>query len=425
MKGLVRNSGCCSARFMKRVAMGIRQGVVMLALTSAFLVAWVAMASAQTYTVLHSFAGSPDGADPQAPVTLDTTTGNLYGVTIGGGSGCSGCGTVFEIAPAGVESVLYSFCSQPNCADGVNPIDVLLDANGNLFGTAFGGAYGYGAVFKVDPNGVEKVLHSFKGGADGENPSSGLIRDPNTGDFYGVTRNGGAYDNEGTVYKITATGTHTVLYSFGPGSGGGPAGKLVEDGNTGNLYGTQPLAGGCGLVFELTPAGVETTFYLFGARRGDACEPGPGDPGLVMDAQGNLFGTTVFGGTVGWGAVFELTAGGVEKVLYSFKGPKKGDGAWPQAGLVLDESTGNLYGTTDGGGTGQCWSGCGTIFELSPPAGKHGRWRETILYSFTGGADGYIPLAGLIRDAETGDLYGTAQGNYKKYNWGVVFKLTP
>lgn len=149
-----------------------------------------------------------------------------------------------------------------------------------------------------------------------------------------------------------------------------------------------------------------------------------GDPGLVMDEQGNLYGTTMYGGTANHGVVFELAASGSEKVLYNFKGPKKGDGAWPYAGLVLDGSTGNLYGTTDGGGAGPCYGGCGTIFELSPPPTKHGRWRETILHSFAGGADGDVPLAGLVQDPQTGDLYGTTAGG-GTYGSGVVFKLTP
>lgn len=223
-------------------------------------------------------------------------------------------------------------------------------------------------------------------------------------------------------YKITATGSKRVLYSFGAKGtvGNAPEGNLVQDGKTGNLYGMLPLGGsGCGVVFEVTPAGVETPLHVFSGGS-DGCQPGPGDPGLIMDAQGNLFGTTFFGGISGQGVVFELTAGRVEKVLYKFKGAKKGDGAWPYAGLVLDESTGNLYGTTELGGA----CNLGTVFELSPPMTKHGRWRETILHSFTGGADGDYPLAGLVRDTQTGDLYGTARDDHT-YNCGVVFKLAP
>ena len=127
--------------------------------------------------------------------------------------------------------------------------------------------------------------------------------------------------------------------------------------------------------------------------------------------------------------VFELTAGGVEKVLHRFTGPKNGDGIWPLAGVVRDESTGNLYGTTELGGTGPCTvnhhrKGCGTVFQLSPPPTKHGRWSETTLHSFNVGGDGYYPDAGLVRDAQTGDLYGATSGG-GTYSYGVVFKLTP
>lgn len=403
-------------------ATNTRAHVVMLVLASTLFMAWAAPATAQTYSVLHSFAGGTDGGTP-GPIIRDATTGNIYGVTTDAGAGgCEypGCGTVFELTPAGVESVLHSFTGDP---DGASPLDIFLDAKGNLFGTTlFGGADGDGTVFRISANGRETVLHSFKGGADGDEPSSGLIQDPNTGNFYGVTASGGTY-NEGTVYQITSSGSKTILYSFGAAGtlGNAPEGKLVQDSSTGNLYGMLPLGGyGCGVVFELTPSGVETPLHVFGAVRGDGCQPGPGDPGLVMDAQGNLFGTTFYGGIAGQGVVFELTAGGVWSVLYKFKGKKKGDGAWPYAGLVLDGSTGKLYGTTEMGGT----YNLGTVFELSPPLTKHGRWTETVLYSFTGVADGDYPLAGLVRDAQTGDLYGTARDAHS-HNWGVVFKLTP
>ena len=400
--------------------------IVMFTLVSMLFIASATIAAAQTYSVLYSFTGGADGGTP-GPITRDAVTGNIYGVTTDGGDGgCEypGCGTVFELTSTGVESVLRSFTGDP---DGAEPLDVFRDVKGNLFGaTLSGGRYGGGddgTVFRIGTKGVEKVLHSFKGGTDGDEPSSGLIQDPSSGDFYGTTASGGAY-NQGTVYKITASGSKTVLYSFGAKGtvGNGPAGKLVQDGNTENLYGTLVLGGSsdCGVVFELTLAAVETPLYSFTGAQGDGCQPGPGDPGLVMDAQGDLFGTTFYGGIENNGIIFELTAGGVEKVLYKFKGVKKGDGAWPYAGLVLDESTGNLFGTTEIGGA----YNLGTVFELSPPLTKNGPWTETILYSFTGGADGDYPLAGLVRDAQTGELYGTARDAHT-YNWGVVFKLAP
>lgn len=196
--GRARICGCWS-RFLKQVAMGTQHGMAMFALASALLFASAALAAAQTYSVLYSFTGGADGGTP-GPVTRDATTGNLYGVTTDGGSGgCAypGCGTVFELTSTGVESVLHSFTGNP---DGAAPVDVFRDAKGNLFGTAWGGPYGGGdgVVFRISPKGAEKVIHSFKGGADGDEPSSSLIQDAKTGDFYGVTASGGAY-NEGTV----------------------------------------------------------------------------------------------------------------------------------------------------------------------------------------------------------------------------------
>jgi uncharacterized repeat protein (TIGR03803 family) len=406
-----------------------RQGVMKIALAFTFLLAFLTMARAQSYSVLYNFAGGTDGAYPQAPVTLDATTGDLFGTTIAGGSGTvcyGGCGTVFELTPPGVESVLYSFLGPPN--DGLEPNGLFRDSDGNLFGTTLLGGAGGGIAFKINLQGDEKVLHKFKGGKDGSEPASGLIQDPNTGNFYGVTQSGGA-DSVGTLYTITTGGQTTILYNFGSG-GDQPAGPLVQDPTSENLYGLLDFGGpwGCGGVFQFTPAGVETALYLFTGQRGDGCQPGFGD-GLVMDAQENLFGMTFFGGIANHGVVFELSASGTEKVIYKFKGAKKGDGAAPYGGLVLDPSSGSLYGTTEIGGTGPCnggrtAKGCGTIFELSPPTAKHGKWRETVLHSFTGGADGQYPLAGLTRDPQTGALYGTTSSG-GTYDVGVVFEIFP
>jgi len=402
---------------------------MMSTLGAALFLAPAVNARAQTYTVLYSFSGGADGGTP-GPVIRDSATGTLYGVTgDGGAGGCQypGCGTVFELTPTGTENVLHTFTNSP---DGASPMDVLLDSEGNLFGTTGGGGvHGYGTVFRIKPNGTERVLYSFKGGVDGKEPTSGLIEDHTNGDFYGVTAAGGDY-NRGVLYEIGADGSETLLYSFGASGtlGNTPQGSLVQDQNTGVLYGLLDDGVPCGGVFQLTPAGVESLLYGFTGQRGDGCQPSPGDPGLVMDTQGNLFGTTFFGGNSNQGVVFELTADGVEKVLYKFKGAKKGDGAWPYAGLVLDPNTGSLYGTTEVGGTGPCVSdkvhGCGTVFELSPPITKHGKWKETVLDSFAGEGDGLYPLAGITRDPLTGVLYGTARGDYQTY-WGVVFKLTP
>src|SRR5271157_511854 len=216
---------------------------------------------------------------------------------------------------------------------------------------------------------TESVLYSFKVGTDGDGPFAGLVRDAQ-GNLYGTTLWGGAYDL-GTVFKVDTNGNETVLHSF-PATGGD---------------GSQPLAG------------------------------------LVLDVQGNLYGTTGKGGDVacnlaygpGCGTVFKVDTTGKETVLYSFPG-YPGHGAYPNAGLVLD-ALGNLYGTTGGGGAADA----GTVFKLAPPVPPSVTWTETVLHSFTGGADGETPSAGLVRDAQ-GNLYGTTIGG-GAYDLGTVFKV--
>jgi uncharacterized repeat protein (TIGR03803 family) len=255
---------------------------------------------------------------------------------------------------AGDETVLYDFTGG---ADGHNPLGSLLrDAAGNLYGTTYsGGAADAGVIFKLDPAGQESVLYNFSAGAGGHHPIAGLIQD-SAGNFYGTTAEGGAA-NAGVVYKLDSTGHETVFYSFT----GGNDGKL-------------PYAG------------------------------------VVQDAAGNLYGTTVQGGTKGSGVVFKLDAAGHETVLHNFGGGDTGGG--PYGGVVLDPA-GNLFGTTTRGGTADA----GLIFKIDP-AGK-----ETVLYNFIGGFDGGCPEAGVILDS-AGALYGTTfcGGNQ---DFGVVFEFTP
>ena len=200
-------------------------------------------------TVLYSFSGGSDGKYPAGGLVRDAE-GNLYGTT--GNGGTNGNGVVFKVDPAGAETVLHRFTGVP---DGQYPFSTLIrDANGYLYGTTtFGGASGQGAVFKVSPDGKEKVLYSFTGGADGRYPGTGALAYAG-GTFYGVANNGGAY-GLGVVYKLDSTGKETVLYSFTGGTDGGqPASGVVRD-SAGNLYGTTSNYGGacmCGTVFELT-----------------------------------------------------------------------------------------------------------------------------------------------------------------------------
>jgi uncharacterized repeat protein (TIGR03803 family) len=272
-----------------------------------------------------------DGGEPMAGVILDGA-GNLYGTTPDGGVNCQpnpGCGTVFKVSAEGGETVLYSFCAKDDCADGAFPYAGLtMDSSGNFYGTTESGGIakcesnsvvGCGVVFKLDPSGVETVLYRFCSRAycaDGANPTASLIRGRG-GYMYGTTEAGGA-NGGGTVFKVGPRGAETVLYSFCAKS-----------------------------------------------RCADGAAP---EANLAMDAQGDLFGTTSIGGAYGYGAIFEVAAGGGESTLFSFcEKTNCPGGSNPATGLVLD-SKGNLYGTTIGGGITGCageYVGCGTVFELA------------------------------------------------------------
>jgi uncharacterized repeat protein (TIGR03803 family) len=267
-----------------------------------------------------------------------------------------------------------------------------------------------------------EALYNFSGqGADGGYPSSSLIADK-AGNLYGTAHLGGIY-NKGVVFKLDQAGKETVLYSF-TGTGGDGAiaqGTLVRDA-AGNFYGTTYSGGDltCG-----NGSGCGTVFELDPSGketvlyrfRGYPVDGSSPPAGVIRDAAGNLYGTTYSGGANGAGIVFKLDVTGQETVLYSFT--LGADGGWPYAGLVRDKA-GNLYGTASGGGNVPC-GGCGVVFKLDTTG------HETALYSFTGGADGSTPYGGLIRDG-AGNLYGTTAfgGSTTACNTngcGTVFKL--
>jgi uncharacterized repeat protein (TIGR03803 family) len=373
-----------------------------------YLVLVSALAAAQTETVLYGFTGAPDGDGPIGVLVRDDY-GNLYGTTYrGGDTSCAqGCGTVFVVNPSGKETVLYRFVGGN---DGATPAPyggLARDPQGNLYGTtALGGPYNVGTVFKVTPTGIESVLHAFTGGVDGGTPDSGLIHD-GQGNLYGTTSVGGAF-NAGTVFKIAPSGLETVLYSFsGGGDGGLPYASLILD-TEGNLYGTTAFGGAAnlGTVFQLTPTGAENVLHSF---IGGADGANPYSAGLLRDERGNLYGATYFGGAGTVGTIFRVTSTGAENVLHSFSGTA---GEFPFGGLVRDAKN-NLYGTTELGGA----YGYGTVFELTA------RGRETVLYSFTGYKDGAYPFGGVVRDAK-GNLYGTSSGG-GPVGRGLVFKIAP
>jgi len=307
---------------------------------------------------------------------------------------------------------LYSFTAPP---DGSTPYGaVSKDKSGNLYGTtSAGGASGFGTVYKLSKSGKETVLYSFTGGADGSTPYAGVIQDAE-GNLYGTTIRGGAY-GAGTVFEVNRKSKQeTVLYNFaGEPDGGTPFAGLIMD-KSGNLYGTT-LSGGssnAGTVYKVNiHTKQETVLYSF------AGEPDGADPvfgSLLMDKLGTLYGTTEGGGTSNSGTVWELSANGTETVLYSFTGGKDGGGGdgGPDQSLVMD-TQGNLYGITERGGVG-----VGVVFKVNIRSKK-----ETVLYTFNAPKNGEIPSGGLVRDSK-GNLYGTTTAGGDKESNGTVFKVT-
>jgi uncharacterized repeat protein (TIGR03803 family) len=405
-------------------------------------------AHAQTESVLHNFSDlSGDGKLPWTGLILDKK-GNLYGTTPDGGD--HSYGIVFELSPpaktggAWTETVLYSFGSHSE--DGEFPYGgLLMDKKGNLYGTTeSGGAHSYGGtVFELSPPATkggawtETVLYSFfSQNNDAANPYTAVIMDKK-GNLYGTTPHGAAH-GYGAVFELSppvTTGeawTESILYSFaGDSSDYDLYGGLTMD-KKGNLYGTEQFGGSnyAGFVYELSPPSkegdswTETVLYNFDSQPADADGSEPLAV-LILDKKGNLYGTTYSGGSYSnsSGTVFELSPPAkkgetwTETVLHSFGG--SGDGAWPEAGLILD-TAGNLYGTTAIGGAHDF----GALFELSPPTSEGDTWSEKVLYSFSGGTgDGGFPQSVLALDKK-GNLYGTTTAD-GTYDDGIVFEVTP
>lgn len=367
---------------------------------------------ARGFSVLYAFKGGADGNDPESAMITDAS-GNLYGTTYrGGGSDCGGygCGTVFKLAPDGTETVLYAFASN-SCTPPSTPLypagPLTIDGQGNLYGTTyFGGQFCGGSVFKLAPDRTETVLYSFTGNnGDGAGPLSGAIRDK-AGNFYGTTVWGGA-NFAGAVFKISPAGNEAVLHSFSPFTDGdSPYGGLVEDKN-GNLYGTTSgELSFISTVFRIAPDGTETVLHSFSGYPNDG---GNAYAGVIRDSAGILYGTTYNGGAHGDGAVFQLSPGGEEALLYSFDA-NNSDGFSTKAGLVRD-GKGNLFGTTPDGGQ----YGGGTVFKIAPDG------TETILHSFSVSKGPVWPSAALTKGGNR-TLYGTTccGGRYKS---GTVFEI--
>jgi uncharacterized repeat protein (TIGR03803 family) len=429
--------------------------------------------------VLYSFQGGNDGQSPAGGVVFDKA-GNLYGATYEGGSTCPspGCGTIFQLSPGNggtwTETILYEF----NGKQGSYPEGgVIADANGNLYGTTayggsgicllFGGNVGCGVVYELSPSAKKggqwtyTVLYSFKGGKDGQIPQGDLTLDK-AGNLYGATLYGGGYgscnapyfQHCGTVFKLSVPKqkggkwTEKVLYGFKSvksgqqsGDGANPNGGLVLD-DTGAIYGTTYFGGnnqagvceggsggtGCGIAFELKPpsmkggAWTEHALHRFGLGR-DGSNPAAG---VVFAKNGDLYGTTYFGPTEGYGTAFVIAKPSgkshswAEGVLYRFS--NGGDGSYPDAGVTVD-AEGYLYGTNLGGTADR-----GVVFRLKPTSQGDGVWEDTTIYTLPGPPNGWHPTASLIVDS-LGALYGTTQwggaGQSCQGGCGTVFEVWP
>jgi uncharacterized repeat protein (TIGR03803 family) len=387
--------------------------------------------NAQTEELIYSFEGNMHGLFSGV---IFGPGGVLYGTAFEGGA----LSEVFELEPSGsgvwTESLVYNFL---NGIDGPGNSPLVADSLGNLYGTTgIGGTLGGGTVFELIPAGgglwTEKVLYNFNITGEGGNGPFGSLAFDQAGNLYGTTTANLfgtavlAPSFYGTVYElmpgVNGSWTEKTLHRFTASGedGNSPYSGVMIDG-AGNLYGTTAWGGsGCGTVFMLMPTGggswTEKILHRFIYNHEDGCNP---YTGLVLDANGNLYGTTVEGGVFGWGTVFELIpsadGGWGEKILHSFGSGVNGSD--PESPLLLDAS-GNLYGATYEGGT----TGEGTVYELSPSGG--GRWSEKILHNFRRGLDdGHLPQGALIFDS-AGNLYGTAFGGGANGK-GAVFEITP
>jgi uncharacterized repeat protein (TIGR03803 family) len=401
---------CGKTRHSSAVALALAM------LAAVVLFAGIAIpAQAQTETLLHLFAGNPDGTHAYSGPTLKGPT--LYGTTSAGGD-AAGDGIVYAInTTTGKETILHTFGGSTS-GDGSLPYGgVALDKAGNLYGlTRTGGQYNSGTIYKVTKKGVETILYHFDGGLHGGNPAYVTPVFDKLGNLYGTTFYGGTYGN-GTVFKLAPDGTLTTLYSFNSGAGdaNSPNSGVALD-TKGNLYGTTPIGGAsnAGALYEVTAAGVYSILYSFTGGTDGSTPRGP-----VVYKGGSLYGTTQLGGANGLGTVFKFTPkkgkkAAVETVLHSFAGGA--DGWDPFYGALVFDKLGNLYGTTAAGGQFPGGSNLGTVYKLA----KNGT--ETILFAFDL-TDGYEPYGNVALDTK-GNIYTTAAygGNS---NYGTVIKITP
>jgi uncharacterized repeat protein (TIGR03803 family) len=379
----------------------------------------------QTFTTVANFNGT-NGAGPGVEPLVEGLDGNFYGTTPSGGAQQKG--VIFRVTPQGVLTVLYNFCSQPNCTDGNGPHGgLILARDGNFYGTtAQGGsenikAGGNGTIYRITPQGAYTVMHSFCGAAcaEGQSPYYGVIQAAGE-TFFGTTLAGGT-NGMGTVYKMSPAGVVTTIYDFCPESGcadGVSPMFGVTQATNGKFYGLTSVGTYRQTFYRITSTGQFANLYTF-CLDPVTCTDGTNSwGGLVQGDNGNFFGTNN-GVGAGGGTVFEITSQGQLTVLYTFCGKSKcPDGSGPLAGLTL-ATDGNFYGSTFFGGTGVYDSpGSGTLFQITPQGAF------TSLHSFCtlkGCPDGSGPDSTLIQGTD-GSLWGVTPsgGGHGK---GIVFNL--
>lgn len=374
--------------------------------------------SGQTFSALYNFGSQPN--DPFNPfyagIIAQGRDGNLYS---GANGGSIGAGDLFKISPAGTLTTLYSFY---NTGDGNSPYGGLtLGTDGNFYGTSYSGGFGdppFGTVFKMTSGGSLTVLYTFTDGADGALPIAPPI-EGRDGNFYGTTCNicnGPIASGFGTIYKITSSGTFSILYTCDGTHCDGMNAPLVL-GTDGNFYGTSTYGGnGDGNIFKITPAGELTVLHNFDNTHGELPIGG-----LVLGKEGNFYGTALDGGAFGYGVVFRITPAGKYTVLHDMNGTT--DGGAPYAGLVL-ATDGNLYGANAnlGASSSGCPNGCGTLFKVTPSGAF------SVLYNFDL-TTGEFPYSSLVQHTN-GLIYGMTQtggsgdvGLCSTGNCGVFYSL--
>jgi len=397
---------------------------------------------AQGLKTLYAFAGGSDGGFPAGGLISDAH-GNLYGTA----EGFQSFGTVFELSPASgggwTHTTIYSF---QGASDGASPVaNLIFDGSGNLFGTTSGGGGGgcgggCGTVFELSPNGsggwTKTEIYQFQGGSDGADPNAALVFDA-AGNLFSTTDIGGGSCSVsslgcGVVFELSPAGgglwNEAVLHRFGHGADGAlPAGGLVFDAS-GNLYGTtfeggivnSTCSSGCGIVYKLSPAsGGGWTEKGLHAFSGGADGAHP-NAGLIFDTAGNLYGTAELGGASNLGVVYQLAPVSSSAWIEHVLHSFRGspDGEIPESGLAMDAG-GNIYGATSGGGAKSCI--CGAVYELSPTTS--GSWKPSLLYSFSGGNDGSNPNPNgpLLLDT-AGNLFGVTNEGGSAFR-GTAFEL--